>query len=394
VLIFGVLVASFLGLGVQADARRPVTPLSHPRVVLGSSESTNWSGYAVTGPAGSVTSAAGSWKVPTVTCSSTSTSYVAFWVGIDGYSSGTVEQTGTMAECSRGSPSYFAWYEFYPNPSFEITTIAVSPGDTVSASVAYLGSSQFKTTIEDTTTGASYSTSAIVSSAQESSAEWITEAPSSSQGGILPLANFGTVSCGGDYTHVSSTDFATVSGVTGPVNSFGSSVQEITMVSNSGATEAQPSTISADGTSFSIAYVGQSSTSTATTATTTSTTSSTTSSTTTTTSSSTTTSTSSSGSLLVTASTNKNSYTQGNYVEVTVRVTTSSGAPVSRAAVTITVTNPNGGTSSETASTRSNGDVTFKYSLSRNAPLGVYTVSVVARAGNSAGSGSATFGVT
>ena len=55
--------------------------------------SSNWSGYAVTGSAGSVTSPSGSWTVPAVTGSRFTTAYAAFWVGIDGFASNTVEQT-------------------------------------------------------------------------------------------------------------------------------------------------------------------------------------------------------------------------------------------------------------------------------------------------------------
>src|ERR1700737_3511496 len=57
----------------------------------GTSTSTNWSGYAVTGS--SFTWAKGSWVVPTAVCSGvTQAQYASFWVGIDGYNSSSVEQ--------------------------------------------------------------------------------------------------------------------------------------------------------------------------------------------------------------------------------------------------------------------------------------------------------------
>src|SRR5256885_3857866 len=98
--------------------------------------STNWSGFAVTGSG--VTDAKGSWIVPSVTCSS-STTYSSYWVGIDGYSSNTVEQTGTDSDCSSGHGVYYAWYEFYPNPSITIGGFTVLPGDRISAEVSYSG---------------------------------------------------------------------------------------------------------------------------------------------------------------------------------------------------------------------------------------------------------------
>jgi hypothetical protein len=226
-----------------------------PRVRHPSSNSTNWSGFAVTAGSGAVSDAKGSWIVPTIqgTCTSTN-QYSSFWVGIDGFNSGTVEQTGTDSDCQNGAPTYYAWYEFYPHPSFLISGLTIHPGDHISAEVSF-ANRRFTTTITDVTTGLSFSTSARVSGAQRSSAEWIAEAPSSS-GGILPLADFGTVSYGTDNTGVASTCFATINGATGAIGSFSSSsIQSITMVTNSGATKAQPSALSSDGTSFSVRWV-------------------------------------------------------------------------------------------------------------------------------------------
>jgi len=216
-----------------------------PRAHDGSFQSTNWSGYAVTGASGSVSDAKGSWTVPAIqgTCPSTN-QYSSFWVGIDGFSSGTVEQTGTDSDCQNGVPTYYAWFEFFPHTLFLINGMTITPGDHMTAEANFNG--RFTVTITDTTTGVSFSTSAKVHSAQRSSAEWIAEAPSSS-GGVLPLADFGTVSF--------SADTATVSGVTGAIGSFGSSVQVITMVSSSGAVKAQPSSLSGtNGDSFSVTW--------------------------------------------------------------------------------------------------------------------------------------------
>ncbi len=339
----------------------------------GTSTSTNWGGYAVTAAAGSVTDAKGSWMVPSVTCSPTN-AYAAFWVGIDGDSSSTVEQTGVMAQCSGGAPSYSAWYEFYPKPSFTIGGFVVNPGDIISAEVSYAGG-KFTVTITD---GAqSFSKSATVNSAQRSSAEWIAEAPSSG-GSILPLADFGIAYSGSVYTGVGSTNYATISGVTGTIASFGSSVQSISMVTSLGAVEDQPSGLSSDGTSFTMTYLGSSGTTT-TTSSTTSTTSSTTGG---------------SQSLSVAVNTDKAGYTQGSWAYITV-IVTSSGTPISGASMTLSVTNPSGGVSQGSGTTNSNGAVTFKYRISPNAALGTYLADASASAiGYSSGSGSTTFTVT
>lgn len=239
----------------RQHAPRKIYPGAPPRV-LGNvtvEESTNWSGYAVEGS--SFTSSKASWIVPTVNCSKTPNTYAAFWVGIDGWTSSTVEQTGTDSDCNGSSPSYYAWYEFYPNPSFLISTVPVSPGNKMSASVTYNGT-EFTITITNETTGKSYSKSARVRSAKRSSAEWIAEAPCcTNSGGILPLSDFGTVDFGEDYTDITSTNYATDSSVTGPIGDFGSNVFESIMVNGTtGADEAVPSALSSDGSSFTVTW--------------------------------------------------------------------------------------------------------------------------------------------
>ena len=66
--------------------------------------STNWSGYAVTGANGSFHSVSASWTEPTATCTG-SAKYASFWVGLDGFSSNSVEQTGTDSDCSGRTPA-------------------------------------------------------------------------------------------------------------------------------------------------------------------------------------------------------------------------------------------------------------------------------------------------
>jgi len=218
----------------------------------GSVESENWSGYAVTGS--SFTVAQGSWTVPSVNCSKTPNTYAAFWVGIDGYSSDTVEQTGTDSDCDGRTPSYYAWYEFYPAGSVLISSVPVAVGNQISAEVTYNGS-EFTITITNETTGKSFSTSSTVSGAARSSAEWIAEAPCcTNRGGILPLSDFGTVDFGQDYTDIAGTNDATDSSTAGAIGSFGSDVNSITMVSSRGADEAVPSALTSDGTSFTVAW--------------------------------------------------------------------------------------------------------------------------------------------
>lgn len=220
-------------------------------------KSTNWAGYAVTGPAGSVSAVDASWIEPVVSGSCPTTAeYASFWVGIDGYNSKTVEQTGTDTDCAHGSPSYYAWYEFYPKNSVTISSLKIHAGDTISASVTYSGGS-FTTKITDVTTGKSFSKTSTVSGAKRSSAEWIAETPEICTGSscsFAHLTDFGTVYFGKDHTSVASTDFATISGTTSPFGNF-SKVIAITMTNTAGTkTMASPSGVSSDGTSFSVKW--------------------------------------------------------------------------------------------------------------------------------------------
>jgi hypothetical protein len=150
--------------------------------------STNWSGYA----AHSTTykSVKASWVEPTAHCPGGS-QFSSFWVGLDGFNSGTVEQTGSEVDCRSGTPRYFGWYEMFP--AFPVNfSNPVHPGDHFTGSVTFAGGGHYTLVLMDTTQGWSHTIKKTLTSAKNSSAEVIAEAPSSSSG-ILPLTNFGTV---------------------------------------------------------------------------------------------------------------------------------------------------------------------------------------------------------
>src|SRR4029453_15827634 len=81
----------------------------------GTEQSTNWAGYAVTARK-SFTSVTGKWVQPPAPGAGLAPTSSAFWGGLGGFSNNSfaVEQTGTLANCSSGAPSYTAWYELYP----------------------------------------------------------------------------------------------------------------------------------------------------------------------------------------------------------------------------------------------------------------------------------------
>lgn len=228
-------------------APRKVTGL-HPDRVIGNitiSESSNWSGYAVTGSG--FTLARGSWTVPAVDCSAMPGSSASFWVGIDGWDNDTVEQTGTDSDCDSGTPTYYAWYEFVPASGVTITSVPVAPGDQISADVSFRGS-EFTVTMTNLTSGKTYHKNLPGGSAKRTSAEWIAEANG------YRLSDFGAVLFGQDYTFVNVTNFASDSTTFGRISDFGKNVQESIMVAGEDLLEALPSPLSTDGTSFTVEW--------------------------------------------------------------------------------------------------------------------------------------------
>ncbi|MDI5961773.1 G1 family endopeptidase [Streptomyces sp. SL13] len=180
----------------QAGAVTPhalrMTPMAGQRIMdphgrILHSSSSNWAGYSATG--GTFTSVSSSWVQPKGTCTSKDT-YAAFWIGIDGDGSDSVEQTGSEVDCSGGSPQYYAWYEMYPAYPVNYTN-TVKAGDHFTSTVSVSGST-FTLKLADTTQGWTKTTTKTSSTAEDASAEIIAEAPASDS--VLPLTNFGTAS--------------------------------------------------------------------------------------------------------------------------------------------------------------------------------------------------------
>ena len=151
--------------------------------------SANWSGYAL--HSGRYKSVAASWTEPRGHCKAgDGHDYSSFWVGLDGFGSRTVEQTGTDTDCQGATPRYYAWYEMYPAGS-KLIRHPVRPGDHLSASTVWNGGSSFTLKLTDHTRHWTAIEHRKLASARRASAEIIIEAPSS-RSGELPLADFGT----------------------------------------------------------------------------------------------------------------------------------------------------------------------------------------------------------
>ena len=198
--------------GTGAPARGPVgyvgpavhSPLSaqSPLSNSGSQQfaSRNWDGYItyLSSQGTDFREVKAKWVQPTVTCEAAQ-AWTVFWVGLDGWFNGTVEQGGTEAYCATagGSPAYNVWWEMFPTNSIQ-TTFAINPGDKIVASVKYLDdSATFVIHVEDESNGQSlrelqHCAAGLV--CQRSSADVITEDVGRfGNNTFFPLADYGTM---------------------------------------------------------------------------------------------------------------------------------------------------------------------------------------------------------
>lgn len=182
-----------LMLTASSAPRRSAPAIWHPPVQhLTNGTSLNWAGYdAVTGPYAEVSA---DWIQPSARCGVGETSYASFWVGLDGGASGdgTVEQAGTDTDCNNGVPVSYPWYEMYPRYPVYPNEM-VLPGDWMGAVVVTDGRGIFQLTVADRTQGWIIQVAQRLNRATLQTAEVIAEAPSN-RAGVLPLADFGTVS--------------------------------------------------------------------------------------------------------------------------------------------------------------------------------------------------------
>jgi len=216
-----------------APQTQPDTTTTTPARI--SDTSSNWSGYVASG--GTYTSVTGTWIVPQV--GSTTTGADATWVGIGGVSGTDLIQAGTQATVSGGDVSYEAWTEMLPDSSRTVS-LAVAAGDSITVSITEQASGQWLITMVNNTTKATYQRTVRYSSSR-SSAEWVQEAPSAGRG-IIPLDDFGTVR----FTAGS----AVRDGKTQGLGALGATA--VAMINRAGQAIAQPSTLGADGSSFTV----------------------------------------------------------------------------------------------------------------------------------------------
>ncbi|MFZ1994024.1 MAG: G1 family glutamic endopeptidase [Solirubrobacteraceae bacterium] len=234
-----------------------------PVASANNAESTNWAGYAVHHSGVRFSRVTGTWTQPRATCTRGQATYSSAWVGLGGYDldSRALEQIGTESDCtaSGGSVSS-AWYELVPAAAHAVK-LTISPGDRVRAGVAVTGS-EVTVTLTDLTRHRSFTKRLHPATVETTSAEWILEAPSvCSRSGschTLPLADFGSAG----FTAAAA---RTTTGHRGSIEDRRWTTTRISLAATgrafvsdpSGpAATAVPSSLSAQGSAFTVTYRG------------------------------------------------------------------------------------------------------------------------------------------
>lgn len=171
--------------------------------------SDNWAGAVLVGTG--YTSVTGTFTAPTPSTDGSGSA----WVGIDGDTCETaILQTGIDWTLSGGSVTYDAWYEWYPNYSYDFSDISISAGDTITTTVTATSLTGGVATIENVSSGQTvsytFSNEASEGSLCEYNAEWIIE-DFEEGSSLVQFADFGTVT----FTGASATDGSGTVGVSG-----------------------------------------------------------------------------------------------------------------------------------------------------------------------------------
>ncbi len=145
------------------------------------------------------------------------------WVGLDGATTGTVEQDGTAEQCFKGVAVYTSWYEMYPAGSVTVGK-TVAAGDSIGALVSRSGSSYTLKLTDSTHPANSFTKTAscATTTCLDESAEWITERPAYSSTGVVPEAQLKSA------TFFGGTE--TAGGTTSSISGYSGTVYDITCI--------------------------------------------------------------------------------------------------------------------------------------------------------------------
>jgi len=159
---------------------------------VASAPSLNWAGVVQTG--NQETRVSATWITPGWAAGTTANpnSAIAEWVGLGGLNSPSLIQVGTMtAPDNNGNPVTTAFWEVLPAAAHQ--TVVIPTGTRVTAAIIPLGNDSWRLLL----TGQGYNQPIVnqvvhltpsQAAGIETSADWITEAPTAANGSVLPLA--------------------------------------------------------------------------------------------------------------------------------------------------------------------------------------------------------------
>lgn len=173
--------------------------------------------------------------------------FSATWIGIGGLQGdATLIQTGTEQDSIGGSETYSAWYELLPHDAVTISTVDVSAGDEITASINLVDSATnlWSIEIEDITTSQMFKENFFYASSRLS-AEWIVERPAVGSSSFSTLANFGSVTFTDSRIIMNNT--------VGTISNF--PFARVIMENRQNRKLVTVSSLSSDGSSFTVTYL-------------------------------------------------------------------------------------------------------------------------------------------
>ena len=190
----------------------PVNLLNEPASIVNDSfvsYSSNWAGAVLVGTG--YTSVTATFTAPTPSTDGSG----AAWVGIDGDTCQTaILQTGIDWTKSGSSVTYDAWYEWYPDYSYDFSGISIAAGNTIKVTVTATSLTAGTATVENVSTGKtvthSFSGEGSTGDLCEYNAEWIVEDYEEGSS-LVSFADFGSVT----FTGCSATKSGTKVGTSG-----------------------------------------------------------------------------------------------------------------------------------------------------------------------------------
>jgi hypothetical protein len=237
----------YLSTRQEVAPRVQATPIQLPNGTVGSA---NWSGYVVTPSSSSYkyTSVTGSWKVPQI--SGISTSVGAQWIGLGGVTSNDLLQMGTIEQIREHREVATLFWEKLPDSAQNFATVPV--GSSIKASISHQSGStwslDFHIVEPNGKTLQKHISVHLTSDYADgigTSAEWISEDPSTPDGELYPLADTGVVK----FTDAR----ANGEPITSPMNR----VQPMALINQWGKVRIVPTALDSGGTSFSTLSVGR-----------------------------------------------------------------------------------------------------------------------------------------